>query len=435
MKTRIGMFFSAIISFIKRHRTPFLIGGLIALIVLCLGGAYLIGFSRGTRNPQTVSVEGVIDPQKGSSVEFVQFWRVWNILKDNYVLPEKTNDNQKLLYGAISGLTQSLDDPYTTFFPPQDAKSFTEEISGAFGGIGAEIGLDANRQIIVVAPLKGTPADKAGLKAQDAIIKVDDTFTTGMSTEEAVKIIRGPKGSVVKLTIYRSGWDSEKVLSITRDTIQLPTLETTRLNIQGREDSHGSITYIKLHNFYDKAPALFYQAALKMALLGGSDGIILDLRNNPGGYLEAAVQISSWFVEKGKTVVTEAFRDESRNEVFASHGPALFARTPVVVLINKGSASASEILAGALKESNGATVMGETSFGKGTVQELLDVGKGSLLKVTVAHWLTPNGNRIDKNGIKPDIEVTVPESIATSTEKTDEYWIEQAVKELSKKIK
>lgn len=422
-------------SFLRRRRMVFLYAFSVVLIVGGIALAYYAGITQGSAHPQTISVEGVIDPEKNDSVDFVQFWRVWNILKDNYVLPEKTEDNQKLLYGAISGLTQSLDDPYTTFFPPKDAQKFTEDISGEFGGIGAEIGLDEGRRVIVIAPLKNTPADRAGLRAQDVIVKVNDTFLAGMSAEDAAKIIRGPKGTTVKLVIYRDGWDSEKIFDITRDIIQLPTLEAMRVNFLGKEDSRGPITYIKLHNFYDKASSLFYQTAVKMALLGGSDGIILDLRNNPGGYLEVAVQISSWFVEKGHTVVTEAFRDVNKNQVFVSRGPGLFTKTPIVVLINKGSASASEILAGALKENNGAIVMGETSFGKGTVQELLDVGKGSLLKVTVAHWLTPNGTRIDQNGISPDIEIIAPESISNNPEKVDAYWIERAAQELSKKMK
>lgn len=251
--------------------------------------------------------------------------------------------------------------------------------------------------------------------------------------EEAVRKIRGPKGTVVTLTIFREGWEKEKDFSITRDIIQIPTLDFKTLNFEGKEDKKGKIAYIKLNNFYEKAPSLFYQAALK-AIFSQAEGIILDLRNNPGGYLEAAVNIGGWFIEKGKTIVVEEFRDKSQNETFVSRGPSIFKDVPTVVLINKGSASASEILAGALKENNGAIIMGEKSFGKGTVQELVNLSDQSMLKITVAYWLTPQGHRIDQNGIEPDIELKSPQENEKEEFDTDS-WIKEATQVLVKKIK
>ncbi|MFA6135781.1 MAG: S41 family peptidase [Candidatus Paceibacterota bacterium] len=395
----------------------FLLGAIV--VVLVIGGSYYTGFTNGSSQTKNIIVEGVIDPQKGNATDFSTFWETWGIIKSKYVSAEKTENNQNFLYGAISGLVDSLGDPNSTFFQPKDAKKFSDEISGEFGGIGAEIGMNKDKQLVVIAPLKGTPAEKAGLKPQDYIIKINDEITANLSVDEAVKKIRGPKGTTVKLTIFRDGWTEEKVFEIARDVIQIPTLDFEMLD--------GKIAYIALHNFYEKAPSLFYQAALK-TIAENSEGMIIDLRNNPGGYLEAAVNIAGWFVEKGQIVVTEEFRDKSKNEVFTSRGPSLLKNIPVVVLINKGSASASEILAGALKENNGAIIAGETSFGKGTVQELIGLSDDSMVKITIAHWLTPKGNIIDKNGITPDVKIKTPEE----EKNEDLYWIKEAVKLLKK---
>ncbi|BCX16067.1 MAG: peptidase S41 [Candidatus Parcubacteria bacterium] len=405
----------------------------IALVVVVLiGGSYWLGFLKGIRETKKIVVEGVTNPQK-EGIDFSLFWEAWNVLKSKYVSQEKVSDDRSLLYGSIAGLLSSLKDPNTSFFSPEDAEKFSQDISGEFGGIGAEIGLNKDGQLIVITPLKGTPAEKAGLKPQDKILKINNENTFGLSVEEAVRKIRGPKGTVVTLTIFREGWEKEKDFSITRDIIQIPTLDFKTLNFEGKEDKKGKIAYIKLNNFYEKAPSLFYQAALK-AIFSQAEGIILDLRNNPGGYLEAAVNIGGWFIEKGKTIVVEEFRDKSQNETFVSRGPSIFKDVPTVVLINKGSASASEILAGALKENNGAIIMGEKSFGKGTVQELVNLSDQSMLKITVAYWLTPQGHRIDQNGIEPDIELKSPQENEKEEFDTDS-WIKEATQVLVKKIK
>jgi carboxyl-terminal processing protease len=417
-------------STISFKRIALTIGGII-IIVGGMGGGYYAGFTHGLRETKHIIVEGVSNPQqKAGVVDFNEFWNVWNILKSKYVSKTEIENNTKLLYGAIDGLVNSLDDPYTVFLPPQDAKSFTDEISGAFGGIGAEIGYNEEKEIVVVAPLKNTPAERAGLQAKDRIMRIDDLDTAGLTPEEAAQNIRGERGTVVTLTILRNGEKTPQQIRITRDIIIVPTLEFKMIDSDGKESSTGKIAYIKLYNFYEKAPLQFQQAAVKSILLG-AQGIILDVRNNPGGYLQAAQYIAGWFLPKGDIVVTEAFQDESENQSLISEGPSVLKDKPVIVLINKGSASASEIVAGALQDNKKAIVMGEKSFGKGTVQELIPLGKdGSMIKVTIAHWLTPNGNIIDKNGIIPDIELTV----ATSTQENEiDPWVIEAARKISDK--
>lgn len=403
----------------------------IILIVAALAFGYVTGLSQGVKTTKNIIVQGVTNPQKNeSSVSFDQFWEVWNILKTKYVSKDATGDNQKLLFGSISGLVNSLEDPYTTFFSPEEAKSFSDEISGQFGGIGAEIGLDAQGKLVVIAPLKDTPAQRAGLKAGDRITQIDTLDTTGLSSEEAVKRIRGERGTKVTLMIIHDEKEGEKKVEITRDIIQVPTLEFKLIDTTGKESSQGSIAYIKLDNFYEKAPSLFQQAAIKTLLLGAK-GIVLDLRNNPGGYLDGAQSIAGWFLAKNDVVVTEEFQDQSLTQKLVSQGPSSLENKPIVVLINKGSASASEILAGALQDHKKATLVGEKSFGKGTVQEVIPLKEG-MLKVTIAHWLTPNGNLIDKNGIQPDITFAEP---ASTTPAGADPWMDQAIKVLLDKIK
>lgn len=400
-------------------------------VCFILGGSYYLGFQQGLTETRHIIVEGVSDPQKGPAISFSTFWEAWNILKSRYVFEDKVENNEQLLFGAISGLVDSLKDPYTIFLPPEDTKKFNEEIKGEFGGIGAEIGVNENNQIVIIAPLKNSPAFRAGIRAGDKIVKIDDEITVGLSVEEAVKRIRGEKGTTVTLTIIPDKDTKDREVPIVRDIIQLPTLESKQINFEGKDDEKGEIFYIKLDNFYEKAPSQFYQAALKN-ITYNTKGIILDIRNNPGGYLDAAVYIAGWFLEKGTVVVKEVSREESLNQKLISQGPAIFSKKPVVVLINKGSASASEILAGALQENGKATLLGQKSFGKGTVQELLSLNGNSMIKITVAHWLTPKGNQIDKNGITPDKELADPE--AKNGDFDSDPWIKEAVKELQDKI-
>ncbi|MBI5306618.1 S41 family peptidase [Candidatus Wolfebacteria bacterium] len=383
---------------IKLKNIIFITSIMIFTVVLA-GGFYYLGYKQGIQNPQAIFIKGIsnIDSDKTKDIDFNIFWQVWQTVKEKYV-DNAAIDNQALVYGAISGLVNSLKDPYTVFMPPSDAKKFNEEISGEFSGIGAEIGI-RNEQLVIIAPLKNSPAERAGIKASDKILKIGDKITEGLTVDEAVKLIRGPKNTKIILTVSRNGWEKTKEIAIIRETIKIPTLDF--------EIKDDNIAYFHLYNFYENAPFLFYENIVK-AVLKNPQGIILDLRNNPGGYLEGAVNIASWFLNPGEIVVSEKFASGKKDE-FRSYGSGALKDLPVVVLINEGSASASEILAGALRDNRGAKIIGKKSFGKGTVQELEQLKDGSSIKITTAHWLTPKGHLIDKNGITPDYEVNLTE--------------------------
>jgi carboxyl-terminal processing protease len=341
------------------------------------------------------------DEGKPSDVDFALFWEVWNTLNDKYVATHGTTTipvtDQEKVYGAIQGLTDSLGDPYTVFFPPEEAKAFEEEISGNFEGVGMEIGLKEDI-LTVIAPLKGTPAESAGIKAGDKILKIDNTLTSGMSTDEAIKLIRGKKGTIVTFTIERSEGEPFEV-KVTRDVINVPTLSTKKLE--------NGIFLIQLYSFTADSPNLF-RNALREFMLSKSDKLILDLRGNPGGYLNAAVDMASFFLPQGKVVVREDYGGEKGESTIKSKGYNIFTdKLKFVILVDGGSASASEILAGALHEYGKATLIGEKTFGKGSVQEVIPITSDTSLKVTVARWLTPNGVSISDNGIMPDIVVPI----------------------------
>lgn len=334
-------------------------------------------------------------------LDFSLFWEAWERISDEYVDPDKINE-QEMIYGAISGMIKSLDDPYTTFFSPQDGKKFLEEVNGSFEGVGMEIS-SKNGILQVVSPLEGTPAQKAGIRAGDKILKIDDKLTADMTVEEAVSLIRGPQGTEVNLTILRSEWESSKEFKIKRAIIEIPSLKWEILN-NGKED----VAYIQLYQFNPQSDIEFSKAVMGI-VQSPAKKIILDLRNNPGGYLEIAQSIASWFLEPDKIIVIEDFGGKKDEIVFKSTGNPRLLDYPIVVLINEGSASASEILAAALRDNRSAKLVGETSFGKGSVQELQNLSNGSSLKITVAHWLTPNRNQISEVGLTPDIEVELTE--------------------------
>ena len=331
-------------------------------------------------------------------VDFSLFWDNWNSLHNKYVNQDKL-DTKKLLYGAIRGMVNSVDDPYTVFFEPAESKKFQEEISGSFGGIGIEIG-KRNNVLTVIAPIKDTPAFKAGLKAGDKILRIDDKTTADLSIEEAVNLIRGKRGTPVVLTISSNGSDTKEV-EIIRDTIKIPTVEWRLV-----ETGNKKVAYLQVFTFNQNVDSEFQKAAREI-LKSGADKLIVDLRNNPGGLLDSAINLAGWFLDKGQLVTAEAFKDGSRNE-FKSSGDGSLKIYPTVILINGGSASASEILAGALHDNRGVRLVGEKTFGKGSVQELEKFKDGSSLKITVAKWLTPNGISISDTGIEPDVKVELP---------------------------
>lgn len=322
------------------------------------------------------------------------FFSVWNTLKDKSIYAKNVKD-EDMIYGAIEGLAASLGDPYTQFMPPQKAKEFNESISGSFDGIGAEVGI--KEQILtIIAPLKDSPAQIAGIRSGDKIISIDGISTADMNIDNAISKIRGKKGTVVDLEIYRAGEKETRNIKVTRDTIVVPTIKT---------EIKDGVFIIHIYTFGEKVKTEFANA-VKEYNKSNLPYLIIDLRDDPGGYLDAAVDISSYFVPKGKTIVSEDFVKNSKKQVHVSYGyNDLKNKSNVVVLIDGGSASASEIVAGALRDNKIAKLVGVKSFGKGSVQELLPMKNGTNLKITIAKWLTPNGDAIDKNGIKPDIEV------------------------------
>ncbi len=333
-----------------------------------------------------------------SEVDFSLFWQAWDQIKTKFV--DRGNlDTQKMIYGAISGMVESLGDPYTVFFPPQESKQFKEDVAGTFSGVGMEIGIKKG-QLQVVSPLENTPAQRAGLRAGDSILEINGTSTLSMTADQAVNLIRGPKGTEVVLLISREGWKEAKEFRLTRDTIQVPSLKLEFKDLPSGE----KVAYLDLYQFSEKSHYDFNQAAIDI-LNSQAKKIIFDLRNNPGGYLEVAQSIAGWFMNRGQIVVIEDFGNGKGQEIYKSEGPSSLSDYPIVVLINGGSASAAEILAGAIRDNKGAKLVGEKSFGKGSVQELSDLRDGSSIKITVAKWLTPKGNLITEVGLEPDFKV------------------------------
>lgn len=329
--------------------------------------------------------------EKNEELSFDGFEDVWEILKDKYVDPQVFIENEPFEYGVIKGLVSGLDDPYSAFMTPEENQDFREGLQGNFQGIGAELTVKSGA-VTVVTPLKKSPAKKAGLMPEDIIVKVDDEEITGQPLREVVTKIRGPKDTNVTLGIFRPKDLQEMDITITRDTILLPSVES-----EMKED----IAYIEINQFGDDT-TLEFAKQIRELYKNKPKGIILDLRFNGGGYLDAAVEIASAFLEKDQEVVQVKSKN---NSVSHKSKYKIFSNTeiPLVILTNKGSASASEIVAGALQDHKRALVIGEQSFGKGTVQEVVPLKGGASLRVTIAKWLTPNKNTIDKTGISPDI--------------------------------
>ena len=384
---------------------------LVILIVALLG----VGFYSGIRfekfklnsSAENIATE-ILNKNKGqaSSVDFGLFWTVLDKLEEKFVDQEKLANKRKLVYGAIGGMVNSVGDPYTVFLEPVESKKFEEQINGAFGGVGIEIGLRKNF-LTVIAPIKNSPAEKAGILAGDIIAKINDKDAANLNIDEAVSQIRGKKGTSVKLAIQRTGLKELKDFTLVRDDIKIPSVDWKLLD--------GHIAHLQLFAFNRNVESEFDRIA-KEILASKADEIILDLRNNPGGLLDSAVTLASWFLDPNQTVVSEKFSDGTESTLHTGKSAEL-KKYPLVIIINKGSASASEILAGALRDNRGIKIVGETSFGKGSVQELIEfpteAGKATL-KVTIAKWYTPSGVSINDNGIKPDIEIKRTEQDITN---------------------
>lgn len=372
----------------------------IGLAMLLAAATFFSGLHIGSGMKLEANLASFFRPETRAddSIDLTRFWHVWNLLDEKFVSSTTTDPvtSQERIDGAISGLVSSYDDPYTIYLPPVEATMFGEEIAGNFSGVGMEVGMREG-MVTVIAPLPNTPAEKAGIIAGDTLIKIDGETTEGMNVDEAVQRIRGEQGTTVTLTIFREGETEFREIAIVRDTIAIPTSKT---------EIKGDTFIIALYSFNAIAESEM-QNALRAFVKSDAKNLILDLRGNPGGYLESAVSIASYFLPLGKVVVRENFGEGIEEQLYRSSGKDLgtYAPKKLVVLVDGGSASASEILAGALKEHHAATVIGEKTFGKGSVQELIELEDGSSLKVTIARWLTPDGNSISDGGLAPDIEV------------------------------
>lgn len=366
---------------------------------------FTLGVYIGTNNRSEIEkVTGLSGKQTEvtTNADFSPFWKVWNTINEKYPQTNKITDQDRV-YGAISGLMSSLNDPYSVFFNPEETKNFEEKISGNFTGIGMEIDIK-DKILTVVAPLKDTPAYRANIKSGDKIIKIDNTSTYNITVDKAIKLIRGEKGTSVVLTISRDGNREPLEIKIVRDVINIPTLDT-----ELREDG---IFVIKLYSFSANSARLFRNAIRSFAE-ANTDKLLLDLRGNPGGYLDAAVDMTSWFLPEGKVIVTEDYGGNKKPDIIRSKGYDIFNENlKFAILIDNGSASASEIIAGAMQDYGRAKLVGSQSFGKGSVQEAIKITPDTLLKITVAKWLTPNGTFISEKGLTPDypVEITKKDS-------------------------
>lgn len=374
----------------KSFRTR--IGLLIAVLVIASFG---IGVLVGNSNPSTSSLVARLVNREASSsrnIDFSLYWQVWDLLSQKFY--KQPLSDQDRFYGSIKGMVASLGDPYTQFMTPDETKRFQDDLSGSFQGIGIEIGL-RNEILTVIAPLSDSPAEKAGLKAGDAILKIDDKDTSTLTLDEAVNAIRGQKGTTVKLNIVHKGGNKAEDVTITRDDIAVNTVKVTY-------QDNNSVAVIELSRFGETTDDEFAKAIGEIRQKNISR-IVLDLRNDPGGLLGTAVDVASKFIEDGTVVIQKS--GDGTEQKYVAKGDAPFKDTKVVVLMNEGSASASEILAGALRDDRGVKLIGEKSYGKGSVQDVEELPDGSSIRITIARWLTPNGTSINETGLQPDIKV------------------------------
>ncbi len=356
--------------------------------LLLFMATFSLGFVLGVAGASTRSSDG------NEYKYFKLFSDVYKIIKENYV--EQVN-TKEIMYGALSGMMRSLD-PFSSFFTPEQYESFKQDTMGEFGGIGIEIGLEKGRPI-VISPIEGTPAFRAGIKSGDLIIEIDGEDTSNMSLMEVVKRLRGKPGTKVQITIIRKGAEKPIKVELERAIIKVQSVRGTIID---------GIAYIKLSQFNENVSKEM-EKYLERFLKDGVKGIILDLRNNPGGLLTEAVNVSEIFLGEGKLVVYTKGRSEGVNRYYSRRKAIVPENIPVVLLINKGSASASEIVAGALRDNKRALIIGEKSFGKASVQNIIPLQDGSAIKLTIAYYYTPSGKLIHKEGISPDISVALSE--------------------------
>ncbi|MDD5639537.1 MAG: S41 family peptidase [Candidatus Pacebacteria bacterium] len=353
------------------------------------------------------------------NIDLILLSDVVNEINNSFVDFEKI-DSKKMTYGIIEGAVKSLNDPYTVFFNPEDSKEFKEDVAGSFNGVGIQVG-SKDGKLKVIAPIKNTPADKAGILPGDIILQVDKEFISDMPIEDVIKKIKGEKGTKVNLTISR---DSKiKDFELLRDIIKVPTVD-----VFVKEEKGKKIAILNIYHFSEELYADFKKEIPKLATM---NGIILDLRNNPGGLVNQTQEVISWFLKKSDIIYTQQDKMQNKNNL-TSYGYGGLENIPMVILVNEGSASAAEIMAGALRDDRGIKIIGQTSYGKGTVQKVVDLYDGSSVKVTIAKWFTPSGFAIQDVGIKPDIEIKISEDDYL---KDRDPQLDKAFEEIKKIIK
>jgi len=396
----------------------------VLLSIAALGVFFYAGYGYGMRHGSTFVPPSYIQnssTDKPTNVDFSLFWQTWNKVRELYI---GSSDPQSMAYGAISGMVASLGDPYTEFLKPSDNDALASDLSGKFEGIGAELTM-LNNQVTVIAPLSASPAEKAGIKPKDIILQVDGNSVTNMSLDEVISKIRGRAGTEVKLQIIHAGSDGPVELTITRQNIKIDSVTYQVITVSNKK-----VAVLKISQFGDDTVSLANKYANQMKI-DGVNGIILDLRNNPGGYLDSSVSVASLFLNKDKIVVSEVDKNNLKTE-YKADGNSLLLDYPMTVLVNGGSASAAEILTGAIKDNARGEIIGEKTFGKGCVQQGEPLSGGAALKVTIANWLTPNGSQINKIGITPDNIVVLSDADSASNR---DPQMDKAKSEIILKIK
>lgn len=418
---------------------------LFIVIFISVGIGYLLGnyrISAQWKDYRPIVAIQNQNPPPTTTLDMKLFYDVVNRINSEYYDKEKIDGN-KMVYGAISGMLQSLSDPYTSFFPPKENENFKTQLAGEFSGIGAELSVNDQNQIEVISPLDGSPAQKAGIRSGDLVTKVDGKSTYGWTIVQAVENIRGPKGTKVVLSILHVNEKAPKDISITRDVIQIKSVTSwvkyfncnaSTCELSTKCPTCYSIAYIRISQFGDKTNEEWINAVntLLPQIQNSPNfkGIVLDVRNNPGGYLSDAVYIASEFIKDGTIVIQED--GNGKREPLKVNRRGVLLDQPLVVLVNKGSASASEILSGALSDYGRAELIGETTFGKGTIQQASDIEGGGSIHVSVAKWLTPKGTWVHGKGLTPDVKITYD---ATSSSKLKDNLDNQIIKAVQELVK
>lgn len=354
-----------------------------------------------------------------AGIDLLLLGDVINELNNSFVDSDKIN-SEKMTYGVIAGAVKSLDDPYTVFFDPKETVAFKDDIAGSFSGVGIQVGSKEGK-LKVIAPIKGTPAERAGILPGDIILQVNKESIADMPVDDVIEKIKGEKGTKVELTISRDA--KIKDIEMVRDIIKVPTLD-----VEIKEQAGKKIAVLSIYHFSEELYADFKKEIPKLSTV---DGIILDLRNNPGGLVNETREVISWFLKKDAVIYTEQDKFQNKKSMLSA-GYGSLENIPMVIVANEGSASAAEIMAGALRDDRGITIIGKTTYGKGTVQKVVDLPGGSSVKVTIAKWFTPSGVRIQDTGIKPDIEVTLTEDDYI---KDKDPQLDKAFEEIKKIIK